>query len=62
MNALGGNIWDNFSSQSYKELPSIGTITITNPLTGEPMPYAMPAGGRGSAWPASSVGHSIVPG
>ena len=46
-NALGGNIWDNFSSQSYKELPSVGTITITNPLTGEPMPYAMPAGGRG---------------
>ena len=46
-NAIGGNIWDNFSSQSYKELPSVGTITITNPLTGEPMPYAMPAGGRG---------------
>ena len=46
-NALGGNIWDNFSSQSYKELPSVGTITITNPLTGDPMPYAMPAGGRG---------------
>jgi hypothetical protein len=46
-NALGGNIWDNFSSQSYKQLPSVGTITITNPLTGAPMPYAMPAGGRG---------------
>ena len=46
-NALGGNIWDNFSSQSYKQLPSVGTITITNPLNGEPMPYAMPAGGRG---------------
>jgi len=46
-NALGGNIWDNFSSQSYKELPAVGTITITNPLTGAPMPYAMPGGGRG---------------
>jgi hypothetical protein len=46
-NAIGGNIWDNFSSHSYKQLPSVGTITITNPLTGAPMPYAMPAGGRG---------------
>src|SRR5262249_14547462 len=24
-NAIGGNIWDNFSSQSYKDLPSVGT-------------------------------------
>ena len=46
-NALGGNIWDNFSSQSYKQLPSVGTVTLSNPFTGEPMPYAMPAGGRG---------------
>jgi hypothetical protein len=46
-NALGGNIWDNFSSLSYKQLPSVGIITITNPLTGDPMPYSMPAGGRG---------------
>jgi hypothetical protein len=46
-NALGGNIWDNFSSQSYKQLPSVGTLTLSDPFTGEPMPYAMPAGGRG---------------
>ena len=26
-NALGGNIWDNFSSHSYKDLPSVGEIT-----------------------------------
>ena len=24
-NAIAGNIWDNFSSQTYKELPSVGT-------------------------------------
>ena len=46
-NALAGNIWDNFSSQSYKQLPTVGTITISDPFTGEPMPYEMPAGGRG---------------
>lgn len=46
-NALAGNIWDNFSSQSYKQLPSVGTVTLHDPYTGEPTPYAMPAGGRG---------------
>ncbi|WP_428422505.1 hypothetical protein [Methylibium sp.] len=46
-NALAGNIWDNFSSQTYKQLPSVGTVTLSDPFTGEPMPYAMPAGGRG---------------
>ncbi|MEO6320538.1 MAG: hypothetical protein ABIO73_08015 [Polaromonas sp.] len=46
-NALAGNIWDNFSSQSYKQLPSVGTVTLSDPFTGDPVPYAMPAGGRG---------------
>jgi hypothetical protein len=46
-NALADNIWDNFSSQSYKALPSVGTLTLSDPFTGEPMAYAMPAGGRG---------------
>lgn len=46
-NAIAGNIWDNFSSQSYKSLPSVGTITVHHPLTGKPTQYTMPAGGRG---------------
>ncbi|MGY0195717.1 hypothetical protein ACWA7J_11670 [Leptothrix sp. BB-4] len=46
-NALGGNIWDNFSSHDYKALPSVGTITVQDPYTGEASPYEMPAGGRG---------------
>lgn len=54
-NAIGGNIWDNFSSQSYKDLPSVGTITVHHPLTGEPKPYEMPAGGRGYTRPTSLV-------
>lgn len=46
-NAIAGDIWDNFSSQSYKELPSVGKITVHHPITGEPREYDMPAGGRG---------------
>jgi hypothetical protein len=46
-NAIEDNIWDNFSSRSYKDLPSVGTITVHHPITGEPRPYEMPAGGRG---------------
>jgi hypothetical protein len=46
-NALGGNIWDNFSSQTYKDLPSVGKMTFYNPIDGLPFEYEMPAGGRG---------------
>ena len=54
-NALAGNIWDNFSSQSYKELPSVGTIKWYHPYTGEERTYEMPAGGRGYTRPPSLV-------
>jgi hypothetical protein len=54
-NALAGNIWDNFSSQSYKDLPSAGQITIHDPFTGEPQSYVLPKGGRGYTRPASLI-------
>ena len=54
-NAIRDNIWDNFSSESYKELPSVGTMKIRNPLTGEEMDYTLPGGGRGYTRPASLV-------
>lgn len=54
-NAIGGNIWDNFSSQSYKDLPSVGSVTWYHPSTGEPHQYQMPAGGRGYTRPPSLV-------
>ncbi len=54
-NAIGGNIWDNFSSQSYKDLPSVGEITWYDPVTGESRKYMMPAGGRGYTRPPSLV-------
>ena len=54
-NAIGGNIWDNFSSQSYKDLPSVGKITGNDPVTGAPREYEMPAGGRGYTRPPSLI-------
>src|SRR6266849_614427 len=54
-NAIAGNIWDNFSSQSYKDLPSVGTITVNDPFSGAPHPYTMPAGGRGYTRPPSLI-------
>jgi hypothetical protein len=54
-NALRDNIWDNFSSESYKTLPSAGTITVRHPITGAESDYVLPAGGRGYIRPASLV-------
>ncbi len=54
-NALQDNIWDNFSSRTYKDLPSVGTITVYNPVDGKEMHYEMPAGGRGYTRPASLI-------
>jgi hypothetical protein len=54
-NAIEGNIWDNFSSRTYKDLPSVGAITVHHPFTGEPRQFKMPAGGRGYTRPASLV-------
>jgi hypothetical protein len=54
-NAIRDNIWDNFSSESYKQLPSVGTIKIRNPVTGVEYDYPLPAGGRGYIRPASLV-------
>jgi hypothetical protein len=54
-NAIRDNIWDNFSSESYKQLPSAGTITIRHPVTGGVTDYPLPAGGRGFIRPASLV-------
>jgi len=54
-NAIAGNVWDNFSSQTYKNLPSVGQIQIYDLVTGQNTPYNMPAGGRGYMRPASLI-------
>jgi hypothetical protein len=54
-NAIAGNIWDNFSSQSYKSLPSVGTITVRHPITGAASEFTLPGGGRGFIRPPSLI-------
>ena len=54
-NAIRDNIWDNFSSETYKDLPSVGAIKVYNPVTGEARNYTMPGGGRGYTRPASLI-------
>jgi len=54
-NAIEGNIWNDFSSQSYKNLPSVGQFTVHHPMTGKPWQFDMPGGGRGFTRPASLV-------
>jgi cellulose biosynthesis protein BcsQ len=46
-NGVGGALWDNFSSRTYKTLPPVGSITVYHPVTGEPRSFEMPGGGRG---------------
>ena len=54
-NALRRNIWDNFSSESYKTLPSVGQSSYQDPFTGQMRAYPMPAGGRGFTRPPSLI-------
>jgi hypothetical protein len=54
-NAIRDNIWDNFSSDTYKDLPSVGSIKVVHPITGEERTYEMPGGGRGYTRPASLI-------
>ncbi len=46
-NATRGHIWDNFSSETYKNLPTGGPITVWNPWTGDEFEFETPAGGPG---------------
>lgn len=47
-NATKGHIWEQFSSKTYKDLPSPGALTLENPLDPkEPIEFEIPAGGTG---------------
>ena len=60
-NAIAGNIWDNFSSASYKDLPSVGAITVYDPFTGEPQQYH-DAGRRARLHARAVAGQRVVHG
>ncbi len=46
-NAMAGHVWDNFSSKTYKELPSVGTIKVWNPYADAEEDFQVPSGGPG---------------
>jgi hypothetical protein len=54
-NAIEGNVWSEFSSDTYKNLPPVGSVNYYQPFTGEKRTYQMPGGGRGYLRPASLV-------
>ncbi len=62
-NAMRGQVWDNFSSETYKSLPAVGLIHFFNPFSktsavdkwGNNDEYAPPGGGPGYYRPASLV-------
>ncbi len=56
-NALQGHVWQDFSSLTYKNLPSLGPLTLPDPFRpGETLRFCPPAGGRGYYRTASLVG------
>ncbi len=54
-NAIEDNVWDNFSSITYKGLSAVGPISFFNPINGHMESFAAPGGGRGYYRPASHV-------
>ncbi len=47
-NATQGHVWEQFSSKTYKELPSPGTLMLENPFDkNKPIEFKVPGGGRG---------------
>jgi hypothetical protein len=54
-NGLRDHVWDNFSSETYKTLPAVGSIQVWDPFTGQDTPWKVPANGRGYYRPPSLV-------
>lgn len=47
-NAKFGHLWEQFSSKTYKQLPSPGKLTLENPFdTDKPIEFEVPGGGTG---------------
>ncbi len=54
-NAKQGHVWNNFSSQTYKELPSVGSIQVWNPYSETNESFTIPGGGPGYYRTASLI-------
>lgn len=56
-NAKSGHVWDQFSSQTYKDSPSVGIIDTYNPRDpGSPRAFEVPGGGGGYYRTPSLIG------
>lgn len=54
-NGLAGDIWDNFTSLSYKSLPPVKELTVYHPVSGGAMSLRPSGNGRGYLRPASLI-------
>ena len=54
-NGLAGDIWDNFTSSSYKSLPPVKELTAYHPVSGAAMSLRPLGDGRGYLRPASLI-------
>ncbi|OAF18605.1 hypothetical protein [Bradyrhizobium neotropicale] len=54
-NGLAGDIWDNFTSSSYKTLPPVKELTVQHPVSGASMPLQPLGNGRGYLRPPSLI-------
>ncbi len=65
-NALHGNVWEDFASQTYKELDSVGRVRYKDPFSLSEKSYLAPSGGPGyyrvptliSAWATAPFLHN----
>jgi hypothetical protein len=54
-NGLSGDIWDNFTSTSYKTLPPVKELTVYHPVSGAAMSFQPLGNGRGYLRPPSLI-------
>ncbi|WP_347267771.1 hypothetical protein [Paracoccus sp. (in: a-proteobacteria)] len=54
-NGLAGDIWDNFTSASYKSLPPPKPVTVHHPVSGAASSFQAGGNGRGYLRPASLI-------
>src|SRR5262249_8529365 len=46
-NAVSGHVWNDFASESYKQLPPIGPVELHDPIQDKTFTWTPPGGGRG---------------
>jgi hypothetical protein len=54
-NGVEGHMWEDFSSDTYKQLPGSAMLACWNPFTKQVMNWTPPSGGRGYYRPASLI-------